>query len=33
MRGGDDKQASMFSVVSPERRISADRIKAMAARS
>ena len=34
MRGADDKQASMFSVVSPERRIPADhplrRIKAMA---
>ena len=34
MRGSDDKQASMFSVVSPERRIPADhplrRIKAMA---
>jgi transposase len=34
MRGADDKQASMFSIVSPERRISSDhplrRIKAMA---
>jgi transposase len=34
MRGADDKQASMFSIVSPERRIPADhplrRIKAMA---
>src|SRR3954464_8253532 len=34
MRGADDKQASMFSVVSPEKRIPADhplrRIKAMA---
>jgi hypothetical protein len=34
MRGTDDKQASMFSIVSPERRIPADhplrRIKAMA---
>jgi transposase len=34
MRGTDEKQASMFSVVSPERRIPADhplrRIKAMA---
>ncbi len=34
MRGADDKQSSMFSVVSPEKRIPADhplrRIKAMA---
>ena len=34
MRGTDDKQASMFSIVSPERRVAADhplrRLKAMA---